>query len=87
MIIETTTPFTNPEDADDSLAGLKELPGFILGYVSSTHKKPSHIPRVTLFECTSVTDSLPKQQRRIIEFRSNPTKVLALRPLLLSEMR
>jgi len=42
MIIETTTPFTNPEDAEDSLAGLKELPGFILGYVSSTHKTFTH---------------------------------------------
>lgn len=87
MIIETTTPFTNPEDAEDSLAGLKELPGFILGYVSSTHKNLHTFHVVTLFECTSATDSLPRQQRRIIEFRSNPTKVLALRPLLLSEMR
>ncbi len=86
MIIETTTPFTNPEDAEDSLAGLKELPGFILGYVSS-NKTLHTFHVVTLFECTSVTDSLPRQQRRIIEFRSNPTKVLTLRPMLLSETR
>ena len=87
MIIETTTPFSKREDAEDSLAGLKEVPGFILGYVSSTHKTPHTFHVITLFECTSFTDSLPRQQRHIIEFRSNPTRVLALRPLLLSETR
>lgn len=82
MIIETTTPFNNTEDAEDSLAGLKEVPGFILGYVTANEKQPQQFHVVTLFDCNHTTNTLPRQQRQIIDFRSNPSAILKVRPTL-----
>jgi hypothetical protein len=86
MIIETTTPFNNTEDAQDSLAGLKEIPGFILGYVTATGKHPQQFHVVTLFDCNHATNELPRQQRQIIDFRSNPSAILKVRPTLHSSI-
>ena len=33
MLVETTVSHTSVEDAQDALAGLKNIPGFVLGYV------------------------------------------------------
>ena len=33
MLVQTTQSYSTLEDAQDSLAGIKNLPGFILGYV------------------------------------------------------
>jgi len=82
MIIETTTPFNNTEDAEDTLAGLKEVPGFILGYVTANEKQPQQFHVVTLFDCNHATNKLPRQQRQITDFRSNPSAILKVRPTL-----
>ena len=82
MIIETTTPFNNTEDAEDSLAGLKEVPGFILGYVTANEKLPQQFHVVTVFDCNHPTNKLPSQQRQIIDFRFNPSAILTVRPTL-----
>lgn len=84
MIIETTTPFNNTEDAQDSLAGLKEVPGFILGYVTATRQQPHQFHVVTVFDCNHATNALPRQQRQLIDFRSNPSAIQTLRPTLRS---
>ena len=86
MIIQTTTPFNNSQDAQDSLAGLKEVPGFILGYVTATEKEPQQFHVVTLFDCNHVTNELPRQQRQIIDFRYNPSAILRVRPTLHSSI-
>ena len=84
MIIETNTPFNNTEDAQDSLAGLKEVPGFILGYVTATGQQPQQFHVVTLFDCNHATNALPRQQCQLIDFRSNPSAILKVRPTLRS---
>lgn len=49
MIIQTTTRFNNSLDAQDSLAGLRRLPGFCVGYV--TQKSDNEFETVTLIKC------------------------------------
>lgn len=39
MLVQTAQHFEKIEDAEDSLAGLKNLPGFVLGYVLQTTPK------------------------------------------------
>ena len=39
MVIETTIPFNTSLDAQRSLDRLKNLPGFILGYVTLTEQQ------------------------------------------------
>ena len=85
MIIETTTPFNNSLAAQRSLDHLKNLPGFILGYVTLTEQQAQEFHVVTLFKCYSVPD-LPRHQRHIIEFRANPAGILAVPPTLQSSI-
>ena len=39
MVVETTLSHTSVEDAQDALAGLKIIPGFVLGYVVPGNRK------------------------------------------------
>ena len=86
MVIETTIPFNNSLDAQRSLDRLKNLPGFILGYVTLTEQQQAqefHV--VTLFQCNSVAE-LPRDQRHLIEFRANPVGFLNVPPTLHSSI-
>lgn len=85
MIIETTTPFNNSLEAQRHLDHLKNVPGFILGYVSLTEQQTQEFHLVTLFKCYSVPE-LPTHQRHIIEFRANPAGILTVPPTLHSSI-
>jgi len=39
MLVETTASHASVEDAQDALAGLKNIPGFVLGYVVPSNPK------------------------------------------------
>jgi hypothetical protein len=39
MLVQTAQHFENIEDAQDNLAGLQNLPGFVLGYILQTTPK------------------------------------------------
>jgi hypothetical protein len=39
MLIQATQTFDTLDDAEDNLAGLKNLPGFVLGYILQTTPK------------------------------------------------
>jgi len=76
MLIETTTSFDTQEDAEDSLAGIKELPGFCLGYVRLPSSPRQKFDVVHVFECTITNPTLKlNQQRELRDFRSNPNSL------------
>ena len=39
MLVQTTHCFDNVQDAEDSLAGIRNLPCFVLGYILQTTRK------------------------------------------------
>ena len=70
MIVQTTTNFDNSLDAQDTLAGLKDRPGFCFGYITITEKHTQQFQVVTLFRCQG-TEPQPTQ-KKVMQIRSNP---------------
>ncbi len=70
MIIQTTTSFDDLVTAQDSLEGLKELPGFIFGYLLLPNTPSQKHDVVTIFECSG--DTPAQRQRRVNDIRSQP---------------
>jgi hypothetical protein len=62
MLIETTQNFGNKEDAEDSLAGIKTLPGFLFGYVKTPNQPGGTFDLVHVFDCSGDTQNLRKQR-------------------------
>jgi len=70
MIIQTTTSFDDLVTAQDSLEGLKELPGFIFGYLLLPNTANQKHDVVTIFKCSGNTPA--QRQRRVNDIRSQP---------------
>jgi hypothetical protein len=70
MIIQTTTSFDDLLTAQDSLEGLKALPGFIFGYLLLPNTAHQKHDVVTIFKCSG--DTLVQRQRRVNDIRSQP---------------
>lgn len=62
--IENTTRHASLEEAEDALAGLRGIPGFIFGYVRLPTTEGGQHETVTIFNCAS-TASLERGQRRV----------------------
>lgn len=74
MLIETTTTFPNNDDASDSLAGLKTLPGFIFGYVRSNSNGSADV--VTIFDCVDHTTTNLRRQKVVSVTASKDDQLL-----------
>lgn len=61
MLIETTQNFDSNEDAQDTLQGIKTLPGFLLAYVRQPHHPSGKYDLVYIFDCSGDTQHLHKQ--------------------------
>jgi hypothetical protein len=73
MIVQTTTPVTH-EDALPTLKRLKDLPGFVYGYMT---ERAGQLELVTLFKCRNGQPH--ESQRRVLEIRANPAGIMAVR--------
>jgi hypothetical protein len=62
MLIETIQPFDTKEDAEDSLAGIKNLPGFLFAYIREPYHASHKYDLVYVFECSGDTQHLQKQR-------------------------
>jgi hypothetical protein len=62
MLIETTQHFDNKEDAEDSLAGIKNLPGFLFAYIRDPYSSSQKYDLVFIFDCHGDTQNLQKQR-------------------------
>ena len=61
MLIETTTNFPSRDDAGDNLAGVKALPGFLVGYARPRPDQTFDV--VTIFDCSgNDTQNLRRQK-------------------------
>jgi hypothetical protein len=73
MGIETTTNFRDKNEAQDSLAGPKNLPGFLVGYVRQKANQSFDV--VTIFDCA---DSEPSTgQKPVLNLALGLTAVIA----------
>ena len=61
MLVETTQSHDSFEDAQDTLEGLKTLPGFVLGYIVPGKPKSR---LVFLFNCT---DGDVRRTQKVVE--------------------
>jgi hypothetical protein len=60
MLIETTTNLPSKDDADDNLAGVKTLPGFLVGYARPRPDQTFDV--ITIFDCSGNTQTLRRQK-------------------------
>ncbi len=70
VLIETTQSFETKEDAEDNLQGIKNLPGFLFGYVRQPSQPNQKNDVVHVFDCTGDTRNLRKQ-RAITSYELN----------------
>jgi len=70
VLIETTQSFDTKEDAEDNLQGIKNLPGFLFGYVRQPSQPNQKYDIVHVFDCTGDTRNLRKQ-RAITSYELN----------------
>jgi hypothetical protein len=70
VLIETTQSFDTKEDAEDNLQGIKNLPGFLFGYVRQPSQPNQKYDIVHVFDCTGDTRNLRKQ-RAIASYELN----------------
>ena len=62
MLIETTQHFDTKEHAEDSLAGIKNLPGFLFAYIREPYTSSQKYDLVFIFDCHGDTQHLQKQR-------------------------
>ena len=69
MLIETTQSFDTKEDAEDNLQGIKNLPGFLFGYV----RQPSQPTKSTTLSTSSTAPAIREvpEQRAITSYELN----------------
>jgi hypothetical protein len=79
MLIQTTTKFDNCLDAQDSLRGLKDLPGFCYGYITEQNAQKFEV--ITIIKCQS-GDPAPTQ-KHVIDFCSG-TNGISTSPSILT---
>jgi hypothetical protein len=62
--IESTTKHNKQEDAEDAVAGLRSIQGFIFGYVRHPSSEGGDFQAVTIFNCAG-DDGPVRGQRRV----------------------
>ena len=62
MLVETTQFHPSVEDAQDTLAGLKNIPGFLLGYVVPGNPKTRLV-----FVCNCAGGNVSRSRQRIVD--------------------
>src|SRR5215217_8835198 len=78
MLVETTASHASVEDAQDALAGLKNIPGFVLGYVVPGNPKTR---LVFLCHCANGdAGANPKSCRCSRDERRFPARTTAFNP-------
>jgi hypothetical protein len=63
-LLENTSAHDSLEEAEDSLAGLRRLPGFLYGYVRLPARDGGCHETVTIFDCVAAAE-LGRGQRRV----------------------
>jgi len=64
MLVETTTNFNDKDKAEDSLAGTKTVPGFLLGYLRPRPNQTFDV--VTLFDCFDNDTPTLRRQKPVL---------------------
>jgi len=77
MLIETTVPFDTKEEAQDSLAGTRTMPGFIFGYVRAPYKQGNPYDVINLFDCNHTYTENPVATRLVENLTVNELSRLA----------
>jgi len=78
MLIETTQHFETKEDAEDNLAGIKNLPGFLFAYIRDPYHPSQKYDLVFIFDCHGDTQHLQKQ-RAISNLEINHKTIITAR--------
>lgn len=67
MLVETTHKYDSKEEAQDSLFGLKSIPGYIFGYVRLPLGPNQPFNVVLIFDCAGDNPTLNLSKQRAIE--------------------